>query len=87
MQDHTILKNGQELMRREFVEDDSRVELARRLEQMHRKAIREPGTVSVCQRIVNLNELCPCGSGKKFKFCCRCKVNKGSFQVESRAKK
>jgi len=87
MQDHTIVKNEQELMLREFVEEDSPVELLKRLQRMHSEAIQEPGTVSVCQRIVNQNEPCPCGSGKKFKLCCRSKVNKGAFEIESRTKK
>lgn len=85
MQDHTIVKNNELLTFREFVEDDSPVELARRLERMHHKAIREPGTTCVVQRIINRTDPCPCGSGKIFKDCCRSKANQGRFQIEGTA--
>ena len=87
MQDHTVLRNNELLTLREFVQDGSPAELTERLGRMHRKAIREPGTISVFQRIINRTDPCPCGSGKIFKFCCRSKVNKGRFEIQSRAKK
>lgn len=87
MQDHTIVKNGLRKTFREFVKDDSPVNLTKRLERMHSKAIREPGTISVFQRIINRTDPCPCGSGKIFKFCCRSKVNKGRFEIQSKVKK
>lgn len=87
MQEHTISDRGIEKKFREFIHAEDRERLEKRLSQMQEVAIKDPRTISIVQRIINQNDPCPCGSGKKFKFCCRCKVNKGSFEVESGAKK
>lgn len=36
--------------------------------------IRQPHMWSVCMKITK-NELCPCNSGKRYKECCRYKLN------------
>lgn len=37
----------------------------------------DPRVVSTEQRPIDVYAPCPCGSGKKFKFCCRAKVRGG----------
>lgn len=40
-----------------------------------------PHVVSTSQRMIDVYAPCPCGSGKKFKFCCKSKIQKMTQQL------
>lgn len=60
---------------REFVQSLSSEELQARLSDLHSKALNDPSTKSIYQAKIGRNDLCPCGSGRKFKKCCISQVN------------
>jgi len=74
MQDRTEIDGS---VHRQFLEGYCVKDLNKKLIRAHKTAIRNPRTVSVTQRKIGRNELCPCGSGRKFKKCCIVKANKG----------
>ena len=83
MQDHTIRdEQGVEKTMRQFIQEPTETALLRRLSDMHSTVIQDPRTVSVVQKKLNWSDPCPCGSGKRFRHCCRVKINKGPFGVK-----
>jgi uncharacterized protein YecA (UPF0149 family) len=73
MQEMT-LKDGRKL--REFFGAEDEEAMKKKMTEMHQKAL-ELGVTEVRQVKLGRNSPCPCGSGKKFKKCCMCKVDQG----------
>lgn len=56
---------------RQFVQEETEGALVHKLKSLHEQSITDPEVVRVTQqKILGRNDLCPCGSGKKFKRCC-----------------
>ncbi len=63
-------------VQRKFVQELNPLRLEARLSQVHAQAISNPEVKSVYQVKIGRNDICPCGSGRKFKKCCINQVNR-----------
>jgi len=81
MQERTIIDEGQEKRLRQFIQGKNNQALQKRMLKAYQSAIEDPRTHEIIQRKIGRNELCPCGSGLKFKKCCISKANKGEEEV------
>ena len=79
MQERTLERD--EAIYRQFISGKTSEELRKRQLRAYNKAMADPKTHSVMQCKIGRNELCPCGSGMKYKKCCISKANKGEERI------
>lgn len=57
-------------LRKEIIQADTEEKLNKRLSELHSQALNNPNVTRIVQSKIGRNDICPCGSGKKFKKCC-----------------
>lgn len=67
---HQSYDYNNRLISNEVVRAENQVMLNEKLISLHQRDINNPNVTRIVQRKIGRNEICPCGSGKKFKKCC-----------------